>query len=883
MATELEKRPAQGNTTGREVTIAINSFNVTQIPDKTVYQYDVQIGSGVEKRGLIKRVWNSKSMADKLGPGWIFDGNKIAWCLRDMKGELNTEIDLDQDEGLKPRAGKPNKHRVCVRKTNTVNLAAIRAYLTGKMSFDTPVLEAINFLDHLLRQTPSMKYTSIKRSFFARGQERYYLGGGIEAFKGVYQSIRTCQGGRLAVNVDVANGTFWTESVVHQTAKELVHAADYTELVWKLKQVKVHPADPDSPMQDSPAFKELRRLKKVGIYAKHRGSEEKDKVFIIDHFLREDAKSFKFPVRDKKTGEITQDVSIYDYFRRRYNITLQYWNLPLIQTTKKNVVFPMECVVIAENQRYPFKTDEDQTAKMIRFAVTRPNDRIAAINHGLGMLKWPEDVYLRNYGMTIDTKMVQTRARVLKNAVIQFGSNTHDPGVSGRWDLKGKKFIKPNKEPLVSWGVAFFNNARIKVDKATVENFVREFVKIYIGHGGNIATLKPLIMAAPNNPAEAVQQLWQATGNKFNRRPQILLFMVSDRNSFHYLRIKKSCDCRYGVASQVMQNAQVQKANPQYISNVCMKINAKLGGATARVSSKQGGAFPVPTMIIGADVSHASPGSEQPSMAAMTVSADEFATRYWAGCDTNGPRVELITGGNINGILQPIITEWMTTVGKGRLPEHVYYFRDGVSEGQYLQVLQQEVQDLRNLFKRLVEGGKQPKFVVVVASKRHHVRFFPKFGDRVASDRNGNPVPGTLVEKDVTHPYEYDFYLNSHSAIQGTARPVHYHVLLDEAKLQPNYFQNLIYEHCYQYIRSTTPVSLFPAVYYAHLASNRARSHENVPASSGPQSGPGSKPPHKVAALAAKAKSESEKPPTGGLPLMPINNIGRLAWDMWYV
>jgi len=71
-----------------------------------------------------------------------------------------------------------------------------------------------------------------------------------------------------------------------------------------------------------------------------------------------------------------------------------------------------------------------------------------------------------------------------------------------------------------------------------------------------------------------------------------------------------------------------------------------------------------------------------------------------------------------------------------------------------------------------------------------------------------NPNPGTLVERDVTHPFEYDFYLNSHSAIQGTARPTHYHVLLDEAKMPPNDFQTLIYEHCYQYMRSTTPVSI---------------------------------------------------------------------------
>lgn len=56
--------------------------------------------------------------------------------------------------------------------------------------------------------------------------------------------------------------------------------------------------------------------------------------------------------------------------------------------------------------------------------------------------------------------------------------------------------------------------------------------------------------------------------------------------------------------------------------------------------------------------------------------------------------------------------------------------------------------------------------------------------------------------------FEYDFYLSSHSAIQGTARPVHYQVILDEAQVPVNDFQRMIYNMCYQYMRSTTPVSL---------------------------------------------------------------------------
>lgn len=104
-------------------------------------------------------------------------------------------------------------------------------------------------------------------------------------------------------------------------------------------------------------------------------------------------------------------------------------------------------------------------------------------------------------------------------------------------------------------------------------------------------------------------------------------------------------------------------------------------------------------------------------------------------------------------------------------------------------------------------------------------------------DKNGNPVPGVLVEKDVVHPRLFDFLLNSHSAIQGTARPCHYHVLQDEMGVPGDQLQSMLYTQCYSYARSTTPVSIHPAVYYAHLAGARARDHENLATSAGPQTG----------------------------------------------
>src|SRR5207249_3581253 len=113
----------------------------------------------------------------------------------------------------------------------------------------------------------------------------------------------------------------------------------------------------------------------------------------------------------------------------------------------------------------------------------------------------------------------------------------------------------------------------------------------------------------------------------------------------NYERLKKNFDCRFGVVTQMMIGDHVLKNNKQYISNVCTKVNAKLGGYTARIAQPNPKAppFRVPTMFIGVDVSHPSVGSfDNPSMAAITMSSDNECVRYSAVVQTNGKRVEIV-------------------------------------------------------------------------------------------------------------------------------------------------------------------------------------------------------------------------------------------------
>lgn len=102
-------------------------------------------------------------------------------------------------------------------------------------------------------------------------------------------------------------------------------------------------------------------------------------------------------------------------------------------------------------------------------------------------------------------------------------------------------------------------------------------------------------------------------------------------------------------------------------------------------------------------------------MAALTMSFDILACRYAAAVETNGYRVEMLTASNIKSMLIPLFERWVKSVGGGKGPAHIYYFRDGVSEGQFSHVLEQEVKAMKHALSE--------KFGAAAASVSYSVPF----------------------------------------------------------------------------------------------------------------------------------------------------------------
>ncbi|KAF6146534.1 hypothetical protein GIB67_008820 [Kingdonia uniflora] len=175
--------------------------------------------------------------------------------------------------------------------------------------------------------------------------------------------------------------------------------------------------------------------------------------------------------------------------------------------------------------------------------------------------------------------------------------------------------------------------------------------------------------------------------------------------------------------------------------------------------------------------------------------------------------------GHRKEIIDDLYTEVQDDV-RGKV--HRGMVRDGVSEGQFYQVLLYELDAIRRACASMQEGY-MPPVTFIVVQKRHHTRLFANnHNDRSSTDRSGNILPGTVVDTKICHPTEFDFYLCSHAGIQGTSRPAHYHVLWDENKFSADGLQSLTNNLCYTYARCTCSVSIVPPAYYAHLAASRA-------------------------------------------------------------
>jgi hypothetical protein len=345
------------------------------------------------------------------------------------------------------------------------------------------------------------------------------------------------------------------------------------------------------------------------------------------------------------------------------------------------------------------RLNERQTANMINFTRLPPQLRADKINQGFEILNFRQNEYMQHFGFRVSKEMTIIQARVLLAPTLHYHhSSRKDTFVpkNGLWNLRDKKVT--TGATLGSWTCVVFGSER-DYPVSAVQKFIRELVTTCQDTGMNIPNKNPPVQHChPQGCIEnSLRQIWVKAGNLAKSKPQLILCILPNTSVQLYAEIKRIGDTVIGVATQCIQGRHMFAAKKQYCANICLKINAKLGGMNSFINPSQ---MPFitqrPTIIMGASVTHPAPGDQdtgRPSIAAVTASMDAKAFRYSATIRVQTGRQEVI--GDLSEMVKELLKTFYQTCG--RKPERILFYRDGVSESQFSIVLENEIKAIKGM------------------------------------------------------------------------------------------------------------------------------------------------------------------------------------------
>ncbi|GJN06292.1 hypothetical protein PR202_ga24007 [Eleusine coracana subsp. coracana] len=627
----------------------------------------------------------------------------------------------DRKRMKRPYQTKTFKVELCF--AAKIPMSAIAQALRGQESEHTQ--EAIRVIDIILRQHSAKQgCLLVRQSFFHNNPSNFVdLGGGVMGCRGFHTSFRATQSG-LSLNIDVSTTM-------------IVKPGPVVDFLLANQKV-------DHPRQIDWA-KAKRALKNLRIKTIPANSEYKI-VGLSDKICGEQLFTLKNRNGDPESAEVT----VYDYFVKNRGIELKYsGDFPCINVgkPKRPTYFPIELCSLVPLQRYTKSLSTLQRSSLVEKSRQKPQERMQVLSDVLKRSNYDSEPMLMSCGISIAKNFTEVDGR------LKAGNGDDIFTRNGRWNFNNKRLIETKS--VEKWAVVNFSA------RCSVRDLIRDLIKCGAMKGIKVEDPFDVFEENPNMrraPAiRRVEDMFEQVKTKLPGAPKFLLCVLAERkNSDVYGPWKKKCLAEFGIVTQCVAPTRV---NDQYLTNVLLKINAKLGGLNSLLQVEATPAIPlvskVPTIILGMDVSHGSPGqSDVPSIAAV-VSSREWPriSKYRASVRAQSPKMEMIDslfkpqGTEDDGLIRECLIDFYTSSGK-RKPEQIIIFRDGVSESQFNQVLNIELDQI----------------------------------------------------------------------IEGTTRPTHYHILHDEIGFTPDDLQELVHSLSYVYQRSTTAISVVAPICYAHLA-----------------------------------------------------------------
>ncbi|KAG7086248.1 hypothetical protein E1B28_002218 [Marasmius oreades] len=740
----------------------------------------------LQRREDSSSIFDTRTIKDRKNRV-AYDGKKILYAPRRLSlgkdDDATFSVSLHDSQFGRPA---PRIYEVRLRKTAEINPEILNRLITGAQSSDisvAPALNAINVVFGMKAMTEVNKPINDQRTF-ARGRSFFSaagkrdLGEGYQIWRGYFQSARPGTG-RLLLNVDTSVAMMYAPGPL---------------IGLCLQFFRIGGPNPNpnllSPQHGLTAQKrEDLQLFLIGLEVYITGATpgRPQRRAIVNGLTRLGASQETFSNRNN------QQMTVADYFFQTANQALHYPNVVCVTVGSESAKIPLERCTVPPGCFMKKEIPEKFLREFTKYASQRPGDRLTSIKNSLlpqGVLDHHDSEYLKAFGLGLTSRElpITIDARVLRPPTLSFGDG--QKGVvnpaGGQWSMTGRKCFKPPVKGIECWMMIIYESRnRFTVEDATkaATDLVSECTKF----GIQVHKRNPFLKY--ENGQGNIEQQLKSAGEECKKEkgsyPTLTVVVIAPGGGSIYKAVKHTCDVKFGVATQCLKTINCKGANYKYWENVCLKINGKLNGINVVI--RQSNTIPFlgdsanPTIIMGADVTHPSPGphmKSMPSYASVVASLDSASARYMGTLQVQA-REEMIK--DLREMSRELLESHMKYKQEAEglsqqrsAPKRLIFYRDGVSEGEFVHVLNKELRLLRLACKDL---GIVPKITFVIVGKRHHARFFPQTMQN--ADNSGNCQAGTVVDRDVCHPVEFDFYLQSHTGILGTSRSAHYTVLFD--------------------------------------------------------------------------------------------------------
>uniref|UniRef100_A0AC35TUF3 ArgoN domain-containing protein n=1 Tax=Rhabditophanes sp. KR3021 TaxID=114890 RepID=A0AC35TUF3_9BILA len=529
------------------------------------------------------------------------------------------------------------------------------------------------------------------------------------------------------------------------------------------------------------------------------------------------------------TGTSATTTTVAHYFKQKYG-ALKYPTLPCLHVgpSHRNTFFPIEVCYLEDHQKYTKKLSEKHTAAIIKAAAVDAQQREGRINALFRDASFENDPFLEQFGLNINPEMVATSGRIIQPPAIQYREQNKSNVKSivypkdGAWSMDNQELYLP--ATCQSYALMALIQRK---DEGNLQHFCSCLALRAKAMGMRFPEWPDVVKYGRPTPSD-VKNLYREICEFYinsNRDCDMVIIVLPAKNADVYMTIKENSDVVYGVMSQCVLLKNVSRLSQATLANLILKLNLKLGGINAaiipdEVSSKY--LVNQPTLVIGIDVTHPTQAeikNQVPSVAAVVGNIDMLPQTFAASVMVQRKsRQEVVD--LVDAMIKRINHFTKCT---GIRPERILVYRDGVSEGQFEDVMRKELVGIRQACS-MIDPNYAPPLTYIVVQKRHHARMFcSNVSDAVGKARN--IPPGTTIDTGITSSEGFDFYLCSHFGIQGTSRPAHYHVLWDDSKFTSDQIQALSFQLCHNFGRCNRSVSIPTPVYYADLVCTRSRLH----------------------------------------------------------